>query len=78
MPSQEGSAAYLTEDRGEPALIAMYIVTALSTIVVLVRLYARGLLIRELGMDDYLIVFGQVNLLSFFYCLFNCSYVLLL
>ncbi|KAJ5098183.1 hypothetical protein N7532_005184 [Penicillium argentinense] len=48
MSSQEGSAAYLAEDR------------ALSTIVVLVRLYARGLLIRELGMDDYLIFFGQV------------------
>ncbi|KAJ5923576.1 hypothetical protein N7454_008821 [Penicillium verhagenii] len=50
----------MSEDRGRSAIIGMYIVTALSTIVVLIRLYARGLLIRELGWDDYIIVFGQL------------------
>lgn len=49
------------QDRGRSAIIGMYIVTALSTIVVLVRLYTRGVLIRELGWDDYLIVIGQVQ-----------------
>ncbi|KAJ5784440.1 uncharacterized protein N7503_009652 [Penicillium pulvis] len=48
------------QDRGRSAIIGMYIVTALSTIVVLIRLYARGILIRELGRDDYLIVIGQL------------------
>lgn len=48
------------QDRGRSAIIGMYIVTALSTIVILIRLYARGILIRELGWDDYLIVIGQV------------------
>ncbi|KAJ6095581.1 hypothetical protein N7486_006327 [Penicillium sp. IBT 16267x] len=48
------------QDRGRSAIIGMYIVTALSTIVVLIRLYTRGILIRELGWDDYLITIGQL------------------
>ncbi|KAJ5633695.1 hypothetical protein N7528_001537 [Penicillium herquei] len=46
--------------RGHAAEIGMYVVTALSTVVVLVRLYARGILIRELGYDDYIIVAAQL------------------
>ncbi|KAJ5650819.1 uncharacterized protein N7484_004542 [Penicillium longicatenatum] len=50
----------MDKDRGRSATIGMIIVTIISTIVVLVRLYARGILIRELGWDDYLIVIGQL------------------
>ncbi|KAL6237905.1 hypothetical protein BDW75DRAFT_228405 [Aspergillus navahoensis] len=45
------SAAYLAEDRGQPALIGIVVVTALSAVVVIVRLYARQVLIRGLGWD---------------------------
>jgi hypothetical protein len=69
------------KDRGRSATIGMIIVTILSTIAVLVRLYARGILIRELGWDDYLIVIGQVQALPFEYfsrtkliSVMQCSY----
>ncbi|KAL2801848.1 hypothetical protein BJX63DRAFT_416435 [Aspergillus granulosus] len=52
---------YLAEDRRTPALIGVTVVTALSFIVVCVRLYARGILIRELGWDDLLIVAAQLT-----------------
>ncbi|KAJ5833374.1 hypothetical protein N7474_001685 [Penicillium riverlandense] len=52
--------AFLAQDRRKPAAIGMVVTTALSTIVVLVRLYARGFLIRELGWDDYTIVIAQL------------------
>lgn len=39
----------------------MVVTTALSTIVVSARLYARGYLIRELGWEDYTIVIAQVR-----------------
>ncbi|KAJ5646517.1 hypothetical protein N7490_002889 [Penicillium lividum] len=54
--SSQVSAAYLAENRGQTAITGMYIVTALSTTVVLIRFYARG----ELGWDDYIIVVGQL------------------
>ncbi|KAJ5759130.1 hypothetical protein N7520_006286 [Penicillium odoratum] len=58
--SSQDSAAYVAENRGPSAITGMYIVTALSTTVVLIRLYARGIQIQELGRDDYLIVVGQL------------------
>ncbi|KAL2821327.1 hypothetical protein BDW59DRAFT_164210 [Aspergillus cavernicola] len=58
--SSEYSAAYLAEDRSQPALIGIVVVTVLSFIVVMIRLYARRFLIRELGWDDLLIVFAQL------------------
>lgn len=61
MASKQYSEAYLAQTRGKPAEIGMYVVTALSTGIVLVRLYARGFLIRELGWDDYIIVVSQVR-----------------
>ncbi|KAL3481253.1 hypothetical protein BJX99DRAFT_243869 [Aspergillus californicus] len=54
------SAAYLAEDRRLPALIGIVVVTVLSFIVVIVRLYARRVLIREVGWDDLLIVLAQL------------------
>ncbi|KAF9893434.1 hypothetical protein FE257_010746 [Aspergillus nanangensis] len=59
--SSEYSAAYLAEDRSKPAMIGVVFVTVLSFIVVLIRLYARRCLIRELGWDDLFIVFAQLT-----------------
>lgn len=56
MATPHYSKACLAEDRRTPAAIGMIVTTALSTIVVVVRLYARGRLIKEMGWDDYLIV----------------------
>lgn len=61
MASPQYTASFLTEDRRQPAIIGMSVVTALSFLTVLVRLYARGYLIRELGWDDILIVLAQVT-----------------
>ncbi|KAJ5654420.1 hypothetical protein N7490_001423 [Penicillium lividum] len=54
------SAAYLAEDRRKPAMIGITFVTALSFIVVMVRLYARRFLIHELGWDDLFILLAQL------------------
>lgn len=50
----------LAQDRGWPAVIGMVLVTVISTVVVVLRLYARGYVIHELGRDDYLITLAQV------------------
>ncbi|PYH94299.1 hypothetical protein BO71DRAFT_430136 [Aspergillus ellipticus CBS 707.79] len=47
--------AFLAEDRRPQARIGITVVTALSALVVLVRAYARGCLIRSFGWDDGLI-----------------------
>ncbi|KAJ5721954.1 uncharacterized protein N7483_009888 [Penicillium malachiteum] len=60
MSSLQARETYSVGSRGHAAEIGMYVVTALSTVVVLVRLYARGVLIRELGYDDYIIVIAQL------------------
>lgn len=64
MYSSEYSAAFLAEDRRQPAIIGMVVVTTLSLLVVLVRLYARWYLIHELGWDDLTIGVAQVNMLG--------------
>ncbi|KAL4813479.1 hypothetical protein BDW67DRAFT_177784 [Aspergillus spinulosporus] len=58
--ASEPSAAYLAEDRSRPALIGIVVVTALSAVVVIVRLYARRVLVRGLGWDDLFIVLAQL------------------
>ncbi|KAL3460107.1 hypothetical protein BJX64DRAFT_290592 [Aspergillus heterothallicus] len=52
---------FLAEDRRKSAYIGVAVVTALSFIVVCVRLYARRFLIRELGWDDLFIVAAQLT-----------------
>ncbi|KAJ5929144.1 hypothetical protein N7454_006992 [Penicillium verhagenii] len=61
MASTTYSAAYLAEDRRKPAMIGITFVTALSFVVVVVRLYARGFLIHELGWDDLFITLAQLT-----------------
>ncbi|KAJ0419776.1 hypothetical protein BJY00DRAFT_285513 [Aspergillus carlsbadensis] len=57
----EYSPEYLAEDRRAQAYIGVAVVTALSFVVVCVRLYARRFLIRELGWDDFFIVAAQLT-----------------
>ncbi|KAJ5358369.1 uncharacterized protein N7496_010782 [Penicillium cataractarum] len=59
--SSEYSAAYLAEDRRQLAMVGIVVVTALSFIVVMIRLYARRVLIRELGWDDLFILLAQLT-----------------
>lgn len=54
---------YLEEDRSRPAYIGIIFATSLSFVVVLVRLYSRKFLVRDVGWDDYFIVMAQVSLL---------------
>lgn len=61
MSSKGYTAAFLEQDRRKPAVIGMVMVTALSFLVVLLRLFARGYMMRELGWDDYLITAAQVS-----------------
>ncbi|OQE33027.1 hypothetical protein PENFLA_c001G07266 [Penicillium flavigenum] len=60
MSSPEYSSAFLAEDRCQSAIVGMVVVTTLSFIVVVVRLYVRGWLIHELGWDDLTIVIAQL------------------
>jgi hypothetical protein len=62
MMSSSEYSAFLAEDRRQPVIIGMVVVTTLSLLVVLVHLYARGYLIHELGWDDLTIVIAQVNM----------------
>ena len=66
MSTPQFSAAYLAEDRRQPAMIGIVVVTALSFIVVMIRLYTRRILIRELGWDDWFILMAQVRPLLWF------------
>lgn len=63
MSAPQFSAAYLAEDRRQPAMIGIVVVTALSFIIVMIRLYVRRVLIRDLGWDDWFILMAQVRLL---------------
>ncbi|KAL4882267.1 hypothetical protein BJY04DRAFT_51037 [Aspergillus karnatakaensis] len=51
---------YLAEDRGNPAVIGMAVTTAVATVVVFIRTYARGFMIKELGWDDGLIIVAML------------------
>lgn len=63
MSSSKYPSSFLAENRRQPAIIGMVVVTTLSLLVVLIRLYARGHLIHELGWDDLTIAVAQVNLI---------------
>lgn len=52
---------FLAEDRRQAAVIGMSVITALLLVIVSIQVYARGILIRELGWDDYLIILAHVN-----------------
>lgn len=53
---------YLAQSRDYPAIVGILIVVCLSAIILLLRLYARGFLVKRLGLDDWLAVATMVRL----------------
>lgn len=47
-------------DRGPAVRVVTAVVTALSTVVVVLRFITRGLIVRRLGSDDYCLLLGWV------------------
>ncbi|KAI2732133.1 hypothetical protein CBS147332_1272 [Penicillium roqueforti] len=60
MSSSKYPSSFLAENRRQLAIIGIVVVTTLSLLVVLIRLYARGHLIHELGWDDLTIAVAQL------------------
>lgn len=54
--------SYASEDRGPVSLGVTVSLTALSTAFVVARLFVRIKLLRNVGLDDYLIAGSMVNL----------------
>ena len=52
---------FLAQDRRPEARIGLGVVTALSGVVVLIRVYARWFMIRSFGWDDGLICIAMVG-----------------
>lgn len=51
----------LTEDKGPPVLAVMWALTALTAIIVAIRLYIRACLVKNFGLDDWLVVISIVR-----------------
>ncbi|EPS32302.1 hypothetical protein POX_d05535 [Penicillium oxalicum] len=56
---------YLAQSRDYPAIVGILIVVCLSAIILLLRLYARGFLVKRLGLDDWLAVATMVLYIPF-------------
>jgi hypothetical protein len=52
---------YLYETRDPPAIAAIIAITAISSLVVLVRLVSRAFYVRRFGLDDALVAFSWVR-----------------
>lgn len=63
MPWQEGNVSMAKDHSQSGSVAAIYAVTALSTLIVMIRLYARWFLIKGYtgGLDDWIILVGQVS-----------------
>ncbi|OHW91991.1 integral membrane protein [Colletotrichum incanum] len=55
-----GSEAWKAQDKGPGILIICWVVTAISTVFVLGRVYVRGNIMGKFQSDDYFIILGQV------------------
>ncbi|KAL5365186.1 Alpha/Beta hydrolase protein [Aspergillus floccosus] len=53
--------AYDAQDKGPTLLVVIWTLTALTTLMVAVRLFIRTKIIRNLGLDDWLIAFSMVS-----------------
>lgn len=62
------TAENLHDDKGPKILAVLWTLTGLTTVIVIARVYIRLKLLRNFGVDDYLIVASIVrNLELFFY-----------
>ncbi|KAI9730401.1 MAG: hypothetical protein M1834_005911 [Cirrosporium novae-zelandiae] len=59
------SLSYLAQSNDKPAIIAIYFIGALTLLIVILRCYARLLLIKKFGFDDALAVFTMTIYVSF-------------
>lgn len=55
------TAANLHDDKGPKILAVLWTLTGLTTVMVIARVYIRLKLLRNFGMDDYLIVASMVR-----------------
>lgn len=55
------TAENLHDDKGPKILAVLWTLTGLTTIMVIARVYIRLKLLRNFGMDDYLIVVSMVR-----------------
>ena len=60
------TAENLHDDKGPKILAVLWTLTGLTTVIVIVRVYIRLKLLRNFGMDDYLIVISIVRNLELF------------
>lgn len=56
---------YLSESRDEPAIIAIALITALVTIVLVLRCFSRICLVKSFGLDDGLALLSYVCFVAF-------------
>ncbi|KAF9871286.1 hypothetical protein CkaCkLH20_11207 [Colletotrichum karsti] len=55
-----GSDAWKAQDKGPTIVVVCWIVTAVSTLFVLGRVYVRGRIMRKFHSDDWFIILGQI------------------
>jgi hypothetical protein len=58
---KEVSKAYLSESRDDASIAGIIFVTALTTIIVVTRLFGRSVLARRFGLDDSLAAISLVS-----------------
>lgn len=57
---EEGSDEWKAQDKGPWILITCWVITAISTIFIIARVYVRGFIHGKLLQDDYWCIIGQV------------------
>lgn len=57
--------AELDEDRGPKILGVLWALTGLTTLIVTARMFIRGKMLHNLGLDDWLIALSMVSLFFF-------------
>lgn len=50
-----------TENKGPPILAVMWALTALTAVIVTVRLYVRAFIVKNFGLDDWLVIISMVR-----------------
>lgn len=53
--------ATLSTSRGRSALAVSAVFTSLATLLVIIRIYTRAILVKQMGSDDYAILISLVG-----------------
>lgn len=54
-------AGHPSDDKGPKILTVLWVLTGLTTVIVTARMYIRIILLRNIGIDDYLIAVSLVR-----------------